>query len=361
MRRMLLLVVLAAAVHAHVASAADVALPAPIARPNPATYALKVDYRAPLTSADGGTASLPPLDPAVTEQAFHDLQYLAYLKIDDLGGFIPAPRGQHALSSGGHTVVGANHTLPQIPLFGEAANGGIKSYTFTGGPVTTPPDNGKGPVPGLGVPPATPVPPTGPVPPANGGFGGRPPEGGGTTTETSPTPTAPPGTTTTPRPTTTTTTTTTTPTTTTTSPPRPPTTTTTTTTPPPSCGTAGIDITSNLTNCQIYAINMAPGDSTRERLTITNTTSSTYTLSLQAAGTQNHLWNDLSMAVWEEGTAPPSTPPRLLDWTSGYNNLTTLAPGQTVVYLVELALDASAGNGDQNMAAVISFRWRATG
>lgn len=106
---------------------------------------------------------------------------------------------------------------------------------------------------------------------------------------------------------------------------------------------------------------MAPGDSTMERLTITNTSSSTYTLALKATGTQNHLWQDLRMGVWEQSTAAPSPLPPLLDWTTQYNDLTTLAPGQTVVYLVELFLPTSAGNDDQNLAAVISFRWRATG
>ena len=106
---------------------------------------------------------------------------------------------------------------------------------------------------------------------------------------------------------------------------------------------------------------MAPGGSATERLSITNTSSSTYTLSLKAVGTPNHLWHDLLMAVWEDGTSPPPTFPALDDWTTGYNDLTTLAPGQTVVYLIELYLPATAGNDDQNLAAVISFRWRATG
>lgn len=106
---------------------------------------------------------------------------------------------------------------------------------------------------------------------------------------------------------------------------------------------------------------MAPGDSTSERLTITNTSGSPYTLSLQAAGTQNGLWQDLRMGVWEQGTAPPSPLPPLLDWTTQFNALTTLQPGQTETFVIELYLPTSAGNADQNLAAVIDFRWRANG
>jgi hypothetical protein len=106
---------------------------------------------------------------------------------------------------------------------------------------------------------------------------------------------------------------------------------------------------------------MAPGDAASEVMTITNTSSSTYTLALKAAGTQNHLWQDLRMGVWEDGTSPPPSLPPLLDWTTQYNDLTTLAPGQSVTYRIELFLPTSAGNEDQNLAAVISFRWRASG
>lgn len=106
---------------------------------------------------------------------------------------------------------------------------------------------------------------------------------------------------------------------------------------------------------------MAPGDSTTEELTVTNTTDSSYTLALKATGTQNHLWQDLRMGVWEQSTAPPSPLPPLLDWTAQFNDLRTLAPGQSVTYVVELFLPTTSGNADQNLTAVIDFTWRATG
>jgi hypothetical protein len=104
---------------------------------------------------------------------------------------------------------------------------------------------------------------------------------------------------------------------------------------------------------------MRPGDSTAELVTVTNTTDSTYVLSLRAAGTQNLLWQDLRLGVWEHGTAAPSPLPPLLDWTTQFNPLQTLAPGQSVTLEVELFLPASAGNADQNLTAVISFIWHA--
>lgn len=342
-------------------SAGIVALPPPVARPNPATFGVRLEYVAPLPAATGGVAQLPPLEPAATAASFLDQQYLAYERRGDLGGFLAAPIGEHALSSGGRNVVGIAGRRPQLPLYAQAAGGGIRSYTFTGGgAVVTPPENGRSPVPGLGVPPTTPTPPGSSVPPPNQGFGGK---AGGTTTTTTTTRTTPP-----PPPPTTTTRTTPPPPTTTTAPTTTAATTTaatTTTAPPPppanTCGTAGIAITSNLTGCRIYAVNMAPGDSTSERLTITNTSGSPYTLSLQAAGTQNGLWQDLRMGVWEQGTAPPSPLPPLLDWTTQFNALTTLQPGQTETFVIELYLPTSAGNADQNLAAVIDFRWRANG
>lgn len=106
---------------------------------------------------------------------------------------------------------------------------------------------------------------------------------------------------------------------------------------------------------------MAPGDATTERLTITNTSGSSYTLSLKATGTHNQLWSDLRMGVWEDGSPPPSPLPPLLDWTTQFNDLITLAAGQSVTYLIQLYLPTSAGNADQNLAAVIGFVWRATG
>ena len=106
---------------------------------------------------------------------------------------------------------------------------------------------------------------------------------------------------------------------------------------------------------------MAPGDSASETLTVTNTSGSTYTLSLKASGTHNALWDDLELGVWEQGDPPPATLPSLMSWTSGFNDLRTLGPGQSVTYVVQLHLPTSAGNDVQDLAAVIDFNWRATG
>ena len=107
---------------------------------------------------------------------------------------------------------------------------------------------------------------------------------------------------------------------------------------------------------------MAPGQSTSEVMTVKNTTNSAYSLYLQATGTQNHLWNDLKLAVWQVGTAAPSPLPPLLDWTTQFNKLAVspLQPGDSVKLNVELLLPSTAGNADQNLKAVITFVWKAT-
>ncbi|HEY8647237.1 MAG TPA: hypothetical protein VIL77_15310 [Gaiellaceae bacterium] len=347
----------------------------PIARPNPGFVSIQLDYVNALRSSSGGVASLDPLDPSVIAQAVADLKFLAYLQRDDLGGFAPAPIGQQAMSSGGHDVVGNAGGQSQIPQFDEAASGTVQAFAFVGQPTTTTPDQGRQPVPGLGIPPVTPPPTnsnTTPLP--NQGFGGRPPTSttvSTTTTELGTTTNRPPRTTTEP---TTTTTRTTTPTTTTvpTTTTTPTTTTvpTTTTTqgggappppPPASCGTIGLSIQSNLAGCRIYAINMAPGDAAFEVMTVKNEADVPFTLSLQASGTPNRLWDDLQMGVWEVGTPAPSPLPALLWWTLQENQLTTLQPGDTVSFHIEIALPATAGNADQGYGASIDFHWHAQG
>jgi hypothetical protein len=106
---------------------------------------------------------------------------------------------------------------------------------------------------------------------------------------------------------------------------------------------------------------MAPGGTASETLKITNTSSTAYTLALKASGTHNALWDDLELGVWEQGDPPPTPLPSLVSWTSAFNPLRTLGPGQSVTYVVQLHLKSSAGNDVQNLAAVIDFTWRATG
>jgi hypothetical protein len=377
MRRVLVVVALTSVAAALLPGIARGAGRPAIARPNPGFVSIQLDYVNPLRSVSGGVASLDPLDPAVIEQAVADQQFLAFLHRDDLGGFAPAPIGEHAMTSGGHDVVGQKGGQSQIPQFDEAASGSVRAFAFTGTPPVTPPDEGQQPVPGLGVPPTVPAPTnTNDTPLPNQGFGGRPTTTPGTTTTATTTSGEPPGTTTEPTTTRTTPTTTTAPPPPTTTAPPPTTTTATTTTtpttttggggtpPPPAsnlCGTIGLSIDSNLAGCRIYAVNMAPGDTTFELMTIKNDADVPFTLSLRASGTPNRLWDDLQMGVWEVGTPAPSPLPALLWWTLQENQLTTLQPGQSVSFHIELALPASAGNAVQGYGASIDFHWHAEG
>lgn len=376
MTRVLVVAGLAALLAPAVAHAAG---PPPVARPNPALVAERLDYVNPLRGSDGQPAELVPLQVSVVDAAVRDHAYLAYLRRDDLGGFRPAPVGEHALTSGGRDVVGAATGPSQIPHLATAANGAVNSFAAVPGEVTTaPPDQGQQPVPGLGIPVA-PTPPTNnnTVPPPNQGFGGNPPPAPPPATTTAPGATGP-ATTTGPSPTTTTTptttrpppTTTTTPTATTTPTTTAPATTTLPTTtaagpppgPPPgttSCGTNGLTIFSNLSACRIEATNMAPGGSADEVVTVRNDSDQTFTLSLRAEGTTNQLWNDLRFGAWQAGTAAPAPLPPLLFWRGQDNDLGTLAPGQSVRYQLELYLPASASNADQGIRATIDLVWRA--
>jgi len=362
-----------------------------IYRPNPLLSAVHLDYVTPPAGPYGGIGAFAPLEQAVTAAAVADGDYLRFDLGDDLGGFLPAPIGTFALSSGGRDVVGAAGT-GQIPLFGSFASSRVQSFVFTGGVTRghTVPDDGARPVPGLGAPPTVPPPSdTDTTPPPNQGFAGRPgttttirrrtttsrkrrrrphkrttTSGGGSTTTTPTVPTTTVPTTTVP---TTTVPTTTVPTTTV-----PTTTVQTSTVPtttsggggggggsPGACGTIGLSIDSDHATCYLSLTNAAPGDSTSEVMTITNTSGQGFTLSLEVSGTQNHLWDDLTMGVWQDGTSPPSPLPPLLWWTTQYNDLTTLGPGQSIAYRIEVDLPGTAGNDDQHLAALMEFDWRA--
>ncbi len=332
----------------------DAATRTPVARPNPVLVGIHLDYVNPIPGPNGAPATLAPLDPAVIPQAVADQLYLAIQTADDLGGFAPVRVGRLA-SSNGRSLVGRPAGESEIPHFAAAAGGRVNSFAATGAESFTPPDQGQQPVPGLGTPPpVTPPSNSNTVPPANGDFGGKPKPPAGTTTTT------PPATTTRPTPTTPTTTTAP-PTTTTTPTPSPPTTPTTPT--PPfvgaSCGTAGLTITSDHSTCRIVAVNMAPGGSASEVMTVTNDTPEPFDLSLRADGTVNALWHALQMGVWETGTAAPTPFPALLFWTTQPNALGTLQPGESVRYQIELYLPTTASNALQGMTATIDLIWRA--
>jgi hypothetical protein len=106
---------------------------------------------------------------------------------------------------------------------------------------------------------------------------------------------------------------------------------------------------------------MAPGGAASEVMTIRNDSGEPFTLSLRAEGATNPLWSVLDLAVWEAGTAPPTPLPALLWWTSQYNTLATLQPGEAIRYQIELFLPGSAGNGYQGQSATIDLIWRAQG
>lgn len=364
----------------------------PIQRPNPLFVTLKLDYISPLPTPTGiGEAVLTPVQFKTTNQSIRDLQFLKYGKIDDLGGYLPAKVGA-TFQKGGLRLVGRSNK-PEIPLYGIYERNLDRSYTWLHGIGTGPLTNEGGGavfVPGLGVPPVVAPPTNGnTTPPANQGFAGRP--GGtvtttivttvqGTTTSQIVTTTTSTGrTTSTKKRTTTARTTTTAPTTTlvtTTSPSpptlftttRPPTTTGGSSPPPPppppptDCGVIDVSVSSDL-NCLFIITNAKPGDDIVENYTIKNTGSVGYDLSLNITNDNppdNHLWNDLTMGVWEiPGPAPNPFPP-LTDWVPAYYTLDHLNPGQTIHLRFDCLLPTTAGNADQHLAAVMTLHFKAT-
>lgn len=336
----------------------------PIARPNPALVGIRLDYTDPLPTPRGTPASLPPVAWSVIAAAMQDEAGLHHGSAANLGGF------RQGAPARGRVVLPLTAERPQLPLLTTAAAGNVLVYGLAAGSARpTPPDNGRQPIPGLGVTPLPPPPTTGgTVPSANQGFGGRPAAGGTPPATTTSTRSSPPTTTPTTRPTTTAVSSTTT------------VEAATTTVAAAStgssgggsgsggagsggqCGTAGLSITSNHPSCTITIAGAAPGDTASETVTIENTSSSTYTLSLQALGpNDNHLWQDLRMAVYQQATPPPSPFPPLQYWLTQFNDLVVLNPGDSITYVIALYLPTTAGNADQNKSATIDFDWRATG
>ena len=338
-----------------------------VARPNPALVGIRLDYDNPLPTPAHAAATLPRLFRPVIAAAIDDQAYLAFRTGNDLGGFVPAPVGRLILVGGGHSVLAPDVHAAEIPLLATAAGGKVLIFGYggagpPGGAMPAPPDNARQPLLGVGVPP-TPPPPSADegVPPANLGFGGEPgpPPNGGGGGRGGGTATIAGGTTT-----------------------KITTTTTTTAARAPvepatptgggggggpvagagACGVPGISITSDHPGCVITIASGVPGDSVSELMTVQNTSGSSYTLSLEAVGpNDNHLWQDLQMAVYEQGTPPPAPFPPLAFWLAGFNDLTTLAAGQTVTYVIVLSLPATAGNADLGESAVVGFRWQALG
>ena len=363
------------------------AAPPTIQRPNPLFVTLKLDYISPLPTPTGvGEAVLTPLQFKTTNQSIRDLQFLKYGKVDDLGGYAPAKVGA-TFQKGGKRLVGRSNK-PEIPLYGVYETNLDRSYTWLHGIGTGPLTNEGGGavfVPGLGVPPVVAPPTNGnTTPPANQGFAGRP--GGtvtttivttvqGTTTSQVVTTTTSTGRTTTKKTTTARTTTTVPLTTTSPSPPtlftttQPPTTTGGGPSPPsppparsPDCGVIDVSVTSDL-NCLFIITNAKPGDSIVENYTITNTGSVGYDLSLNITNDNppdNHLWNDLTMGVWETPGPAPNPFPPLNDWVPSFITLDHLNPGQAIHLRFDCLLPTTAGNADMHLAAVMTLHFKAT-
>ncbi|MGN6372941.1 MAG: hypothetical protein ACTHM1_08105 [Solirubrobacteraceae bacterium] len=366
---------------------------AQVAHPDPVLVSVHLDYVNPLPGAAGlAPARLAPLSPAVSAQAVSDERYLRYRAHGDLGGFLLAPVGGSPLVAQAHEIVGSERRSSQIPQYGEAAEGVVRSFAFIGGASPAATDNGRSRVAGLGTPPQLPLPVnSNTVPPPNEGFGGRTPsegashragegtrrggggegvggkpgeaggggggKGGGRSGKThggggkpggkhkhpsggKPPPSTAPG-----------------------------------ETPPSSeegggsgtgggpggasCGTADLSITSDHSTCRIYAVNMEPGEAASEVMTVRDQAGVPVTLSLRASGEENRFWSDLRMGVWQVGTAAPDPLPALLWWTTQESTLTSLSPGQQVSYEIELYLPLSAGNEDQGRSAVVDLTWHA--
>jgi hypothetical protein len=347
-----------------------------IQRPNPLFVGIRLDYINPLPTPKGSqktAATLEPVQMPVIQSSVTDLDGLRYQSAADLGYFIRARKGD-TFAAGGRRLVGLLRRS-QIPLYGVYAHTKVRSYTWVRGfPSGAFPlgEGGASFVAGLGVPPEVPPPTNGnTTPPPNQGFAGNP---GGTTT-VSVTTTVPSGTT----GTTTTGKTTTTPPPTTTAPPTttvPATLSETTTTTPTTtggggggggsggdCGTIDVSVTSDL-SCLFILTNAKPGDSIVENYTIVNTGTQGYDLALRISNDNppnNHLWDDLTMGIWETPGAAPNPFPPLNDWVPSYITLDHLDPGTTVNVRVECLLPATAGNSDMNAAAVMTLNWKVTG
>ncbi|HUJ56690.1 MAG TPA: hypothetical protein VLW49_11955 [Gaiellaceae bacterium] len=315
MRALRALVLVGALVGAAVASAA--VSPPPLQHPSPLFSNLSLDYTSAIPSPGGGFAMLEAPGAEALPASHRDIDFLRYRTRDDWGGFLPAPVGELAFETGGIVILGSPQK-PGLPLL-ERQPGDVSSYGLRHGvpapsPAPLPPSE-----------PQPPLPSPTPVPPANGGFGGdtNPHHGAGGSSHSGGAGSGATGN-------------------------------------AGNCGTKGLSIVSDLRHCRIHVVDQGPGAATFEHLTITNTSSSTYTLSFEAQGQEDALWNDLELGVWQRDKPAPTTLPPLRYWATQFTPLITLAPGQRVRYTIEMYLPPSAGNGDQKLAAVVDFAWRAT-
>lgn len=301
----------------------------PIQRPSPTFVEppLAGAYGPPLT-VDGQVASLEPLEPSVTAAALSDYGRLHYLEASDLGGFVPAPPGRFLVLTPGRTL-GANGTVPEIPLYAEAGNGQVSAFAFVPGspantkPVVPQPDNGTAP-PGGGAAPG-------------GNGGGQPGNGGAATGGDLPTPTnRPTPTTTPPGP-----------------PPTPPPSTTTTTTPGPQFIALNNDHNGN---SLINAVNMAPGSSASALVVLTNVGTLPFTLYVAPQNASGQLASVMSLTVSAASSGQvfysgPLTGPQ--------SSVTYLSPGASIECRVTMTLSRTAGNSLQGRSASVDLVWGA--
>lgn len=316
MRAVRAFVLTGAVIAAAAVSAAGAPTTPVVQHPDPFLTNLTLDYTSPVSAPGGGAATFAPLGARAIDASVHDLGFLHYRSRGDWGGFLPAPVGWLAVETGGRVIVGARQKAG-LPLFASQADGSVQSFTYRH---DVPSHDGAGNVGSGPVVPPPPAPPTAAPPSGNGCFGGctAPPahhQGHGL-----PIPNGGAG----------------------------------------SCGTAGLAITSDRPHCRIFVVDRKPGDAGYEHVTVTNTSSSPYVLSLEAVGTpESTLSNDLELGIWRTGDASPDPLPPLRFWTTQYTPLATLSPGTSVRLTLELRLPTAAGNGAQRLSAVVDFLWRA--
>lgn len=111
----------------------------------------------------------------------------------------------------------------------------------------------------------------------------------------------------------------------------------------------------------ITAQNMAPGGTLTRTVTITNTGSVPFALSLVMNPSTNALSEELALTVVEEPNPTSAHDVTLyqgsLAAAGTLTNFEDFAAGQTTTFSFTLALPASAGNGYQDATATLDLLW----
>ena len=97
-------------------------------------------------------------------------------------------------------------------------------------------------------------------------------------------------------------------------------------------------------------------------MTIRNETAQPFTLSLQGdRDAEPRSGTSCGSASGRTGRRRRRRCPRCSSGRTQSNALTTLQPGESISYAIELYLPTTAGNDDQGLAAAIDFVWHAQG